>query len=158
MRGCAGDYVAWCGDSGGDQGRERRKCSHWALTHSGHGSPASAVEALGGMPGPSIRLQPCHQSSSLNSDWSRWWQPLTLLDANRPVAFVECAQAAMNSGVSRLPAKPEKCTKRDKNPATSGTQPLLAVPHAHRRPPNEFASARGRAIGLQTQTLQPASP
>ena len=48
-------------------------------------------------------------------------------------APVQYAQPAINSGVTSLPA-------------------------AHRRPPNALSSARGRAIGLQTQTLQPAPP
>jgi hypothetical protein len=53
--------------------------------------------------------------------------------------------------------------KQDINPVSSGTQPMLALPHARHYTPNANASAsafscgRGHS-GCQTQTLQPAPP
>lgn len=44
------------------------------------------------------------------------------------------------------------------NSPSSCTQPTLAVPDANRRPTNALATARGWAIGLQTQTLQSTPP
>jgi hypothetical protein len=37
------------------------------------------------------------------------------------------------------PLTPEKSIKLDINTVPSGTQPMLALPHAHRRPPNASA-------------------